>query len=109
MGLIEVFEGESASEKKAVFQRMVNSMEKIREAAEAAGAEQAKAEAAAKQAIIDTDILKSREGNDTEIQVANIYADSKSKSTNMKNDSDELQLAAELAKEEDEKKSDKGK
>jgi hypothetical protein len=96
MGLIEVFEGESANEKKAVFGRMLNAMEKRRQEAEAAQAEQAKAMQEAEQAAQEQDLLKSREGNETEIEVAKIYANSKANSDNVKASSAELIKAAEL-------------
>lgn len=96
MGLIEVFEGNSANEKKAVFGRMLNTMEKRRQEAEAVQAEQAKAQQAAEQAKLKQDMLKSREGNDTEIEVAKIYANSKANSDNVKASSAELIKAAEL-------------
>lgn len=96
MGLIEVFEGESASEKKAVFSRLINSLEKVRQenqkAAQAAQEAELKQKAEEKQ----QEMQKAREDNETEIQVAKIYADSKASSDNIKANSQEKIEAARI-------------
>lgn len=97
MGLIEVFEGESAEEKKAVFQRLLNSMEKLRQEAIQREQEAMKQQAEADKRKDDIDLLKSREGNQTEENVANIYVQGKAISDTLKNTSAERQKAAELA------------
>jgi len=96
MGLIEVFEGETAVEKKAVFQRMVNSIEKLRQEAQEAQSAQFKAEAEKEKAMRDQDMLKAREDNTTEKEVATIYANNKIAADNVKATSAERIKAAEL-------------
>ncbi len=96
MGLIEVFEGESASEKKAVFQRMLNALEKLRAEAAENAAKQAEAQAAAEKELRDQDMLKAREGNETEKVVATIYANNKALTEGLKVTSAEKIKAAEL-------------
>jgi hypothetical protein len=96
MGLIEVFEGETASEKKGVFSRMLNSMQKLQAEAQEAAAAQAKAEQEAEAAKSEQELLISREGNETEVEVAKIYANNKATTEQMKNHSSEKIKAAEL-------------
>lgn len=99
MGLIEVFEGETAVEKKAVFQRMLNSMEKLR--AEQAKAEQealqAESQQKSKEKAIDTQLT--REGHDKDITVAEIYANNKATTEGIKTQSMEKIQAAKMAEE----------
>ena len=96
LGLIDVFEGESASDKKKIFQKMLDSMEKIRQ--ESAKAAQAAEEAklASEKAVRDQNMIKAREGNVTEKEVATIYANSKNIDGVMKATSAERIKAAEL-------------
>jgi hypothetical protein len=96
MGLIEVFEGDHAVEKKATFQRLLNSMEKLQ-------AEQAKAAQEAEAAKLKTEeakaaqeLLISRENNETEIEVANIYVKGKGMADSSKANSAEKIEAARL-------------
>lgn len=96
MGLIEVFEGESASEKKAVFARMVNTMERMRQEQAKAEQEAQERELQDRQDLRDQDMQKSREGNQTEKDVATIYANNKAYDTNKKTLSQERMKAAEL-------------
>lgn len=109
MGLIEVFEGETAVEKKAVFQRMVNSLEKLKQESQEAAAQEAQAKAEAEQAIRDQDMLKAREGNETEKEVATIYANNKIAADNVKANSAEMIKAAELEVEREKQQSNKEK
>ncbi len=97
MGLIEVFEGESAVEKKAVFQRMLNSMAKMQ-------AEQQEAASEAQQAEIQADTQdkdKNRKvqyaGHEKDIDVAEIYVQGKGVSDVLKSTSAERIKAAELS------------
>lgn len=97
MGLIEVFEGESASEKKSVFQRMLNSMDKLRQ-------EQSKAQQEAQQAELQAEAQKlkeehglKREGYDKDRDVAEIYVQGKGFVDSLKNLSAEKIAAAKIA------------
>lgn len=96
MGLIEVFEGESASEKKAVFQRMLDSMEQIRQEQSKAQQEAHQAELAKEKEAMDIDLLKSREGNVTEKEVAEIYVAGKGMADTLKSTSAERIAAAKI-------------
>ena len=105
MGLIEVFEGETAVEKKGVFQRMLNSMEKLR-------AEQAKAEQEANAAQMEADQAENaeasaltRESHEKDKYVAHVYADNKATTEDMKNQTQKEIEAAKLWEERN--KSDK--
>ena len=96
MGLIEVFEGESAVEKKAVFQRMMNSMAQLRAEAQKAEQEALQAQLAAQSEAKDKDVQLQREGHEKDRDVAKIYADNKAYDTNTKTASQERIEAARL-------------
>lgn len=97
MGLIEIFEGETASEKKAVFANILKSLEKVKEQNREAEAEQNRLaqEALAKKEEDDRNLT--REGHQKDIDVALIYANNKADDTREKNASAERIKAAELA------------
>jgi hypothetical protein len=97
MGLIDIFDKETASEKKKVFQKMLNAMEKIRQESIKAAQEQQKALMQQEAEKQELDLLKSREGNETEIDVANIYVKGKGYGDALKSSSAERIKAAELA------------
>jgi len=96
LGLIEVFEGDSANEKKAVFQRMVNSMAKLREEQAKADAEQAQAAMEAEAKSKEDDRTLTRDGYQKDKDVAYIYKDGKAQDGLQKNQSQERQTAAKL-------------
>lgn len=96
MGLIEVFEGESASEKKATFARILNQLDKVREENAKAAQQQAQAESEAKANKEAEDAKLIREGYQKDIDVALIYKDGKSRDGQMKNLSSERQTAAKI-------------
>lgn len=103
MGLIEVLEGETAVEKKAVFQRMLNSLQKLRAEQQEAQAK-AEAETQEKENIEkEKDRNLTREGHDKDIEVAEIYVQGKGMDRAMDNKSKEVIKAAEI--EADERKS----
>lgn len=97
MGLIEVFNEESAEDKKKVFQRMLDSMEQIRQeqqkAAQEAEAQRLQDE---KEKRAEDAVLK-REGYQKDIDVAEIYVKGKGYSDVMKSTSQERIKAAEIA------------
>lgn len=107
MGLIEVFEGDSASEKKAVFQRMLNSMEKMR--AEQAKAEQEAAAQAQKAEMEDKEANRTvqREGFIKDENVAEIYVAGKGMDGTMKTRSAELIAAAKIESDNNKKENKK--
>ena len=97
LGLIEVFEGDSANEKKAVFQRMVDTMAKQREEQSKADQE---AQMAAQKKIDDDregDHTLTREGYENNIEVAEVYKSGKAMDGLQNNMSKERIKAAELA------------
>lgn len=97
MGLIEVFEGESAVEKKAVFQRMLNSMEKMRQAQEKAAGEAQQAQIQADTEDKDKNRGVQYAGHEKDIDVAEIYVKGKGVSDVLKSTSAERIEAARLA------------
>lgn len=97
MGLIDVFEGEFASDKKKVFQKMLDSMAKLQAESSKAAQEAQQAQLAADKAKADQEMLKAREGNVTEKEVATIYSQSKGMDGALKTASAERIKAAELA------------
>lgn len=96
MGLIEVFEGESAAEKKEVFSRILKSLDEMRQENQKAMAEQAQAQAEAVAKKNAEDIQLKREGFKNNIDVALVYKDGKSSDTLQNNASKEKIKAAEL-------------
>lgn len=107
MGLIDVFDKETAVEKKKVFQDMLTSMEKIRQENSKAQQEAQQAEMQAKaQVKADDDQLK-REGYQKDINVAEIYVQGKGLSDSLKTTSAERIKAAELEQKEREKQREK--
>lgn len=103
MGLIEVFEGDSATEKKAVFQRMLLSMEKLRQ-------QQQQAEQEAQQAQLQADAVdkdKNRgvqyASHEKDVDVAEIYVKGKGASDVLKSTSQERIKAAEIEQKNNEK------
>ena len=99
MGLIEVFEGDNASEKKAVFQRLLDSMEKIRQENIKIQQAQIENENAQKEAQRQEDSQLKREGFGKDIKVAEIYSDSKAYDANAKTTSQERIASAKIAAE----------
>ena len=97
MGLIEVFEGDSANEKKKVFQRMLDAMDKIRQEQQQAQqqAEQQKLQAEMQDKEANRGV--SLKGQDKDRDVAKIYVQGKGMDTAMKNRSAEIIKAADLA------------
>tara|TARA_R110000851_G_scaffold29967_1_gene81965 strand:- start:1451 stop:2878 length:1428 start_codon:yes stop_codon:yes gene_type:complete len=108
MGLIDIFDKETALEKKQVFKDMLESMEKLRQESQKAMAEQAAAESEDNQKDRDKDLTIAREGDDTEVEVANIYVGGKANADSTKADSAERMKAAELTVKQQEQK-DKSK
>jgi len=102
MGLIEVFEGESATEKKATFQRMIDSLSKMRQEQEKAAQEAHQRELESKAADRESADTLKREGYKKDKDVATIYADNKAYSDNTKANSAEKMKAAELFQKEQE-------
>ncbi len=105
MGLIEIFEGESATEKKAVFGRMLNSMEKLRKEQEAAQQQAGEAAAKAEEAKQKEETQLKREGYENNIDVAEIYVKGKGMADTVKALSQEKIKRAELESNEVEKPS----
>lgn len=96
MGLIEVFEGESAVEKKAVFQKMIDSMEKLRQEQAKAQQEAAEAEMAKEKEFKAEDSQLKREGYKKDENVANIYVKGKGLGDSLKSTSAERIAAAKI-------------
>jgi hypothetical protein len=107
MGLIEVFEGESAVEKKAVFQKMLTSMDKLRQEQAKAQQEAMQAEMAREKEKDDLELLKSREGNVTEKEVAEIYVRGKGMADTLKSTSAERIAAAKIIADKEKEKKEK--
>jgi hypothetical protein len=84
LGLIDVMEGDTASEKKAMFQKMLDKMEEMRQ--ENIAAEQKQAEEQTKQAQIaqQQKDKEHKEKMQNNIDVANIYANNKAYGDNLK-------------------------
>lgn len=97
MGLIEVFEGETANDKKQVFGRLLKTMDERRQQEQAAAQEQAELDRKAKKEAEDKDMLKSRESNAKDVEVAHIYVKGNNQTDHINVDSAEKQKAAELA------------
>lgn len=97
MGLIEVFEGDTANEKKQVFKTLLKTMDERRQEEQAAAQEQAELQRKAEEARDDKDMLKSRESNAKDIEVAQIYVKGKNATDHIVADSSDRQKAAELA------------
>lgn len=97
MGLIDIFNEETAVEKKKVFQDMIDSMAKLREENMKAAQAQQEAELARDQEKDQLDLLKSRENNETEKDVAEIYVKGKGMSDTIKAQSQQRIKAAELS------------
>lgn len=95
-GLIEIFEGESASEKKATFRRILNEIAEIREANQKAAQEQFAAEQEAKARKDEGDAQLTREGHQKDIQVAQIYKESEAEKTLQNNLTKERVEAAKI-------------
>jgi hypothetical protein len=96
LGLIDVFDKDTAVEKKAIFQRMVDEMNKRAEQAEAQAAEVQKAQSQAeveKEAIL---AKRATDSNTKDIEVAKIYVSGKSFSDNTKATSQERIAAAKI-------------
>lgn len=107
MGLIEVFEGESASEKKAVFARIIKSLDEIRAQNQKAAEEAQKAEMEADaQKEAEASQLK-REGFQKDKDVAYIYKDGKAQESLQKTASAEKIKAAELSVAQQQKNNEK--
>ena len=108
MGLIEVFEGETAVEKKAVFQRMLNTMNKMAEERNKSLVEQSKIEAQKEIAKEKEQADLKREGYQKDIEVAKIYVKGKGMSDLKKTTTQEkiaaAKINAELLKKEKDKK-----
>jgi hypothetical protein len=103
MGLIEVFEGDTANEKKAVFGRMLRSMDKLREEQQQMAQQEAEAQRAANREKDDKDLLKTRESNAKDVDVAKIYVKGKNATDRINRDSQESMKAAELAEQQRQK------
>jgi hypothetical protein len=105
MGLIEIFDKDTAVEKKEVFRKMLDSMEKLRQ-------EQQQAQQEMEQAKLQAD-MKDKDENrgvqlksqDKDRDVAKIYVQGKGMDTAMKNKSAELIKAAELTEKQKEERS----
>ena len=97
MGLIDVFEGDTAAEKKAVFARILNSLEKVKEENLKAQQETDNNMMKAAQEAKDAETGLKREGYTNNIDVANVYADNKMGDRAMQVDSNERIKAAEIA------------
>lgn len=107
MGLIEVFEGESASEKKAVFARILKSLEEVRQQNQQAAQEQFKAEQEAESKAKEEEAQLTREGYQKDENVAHIYKDGKAQESLQKTASAEKIKAAELTVAQQEKNKEK--
>lgn len=97
MGLIEVFEGDNASEKKATFGRILKRLDQLRIENQKAAQEQAEAEAQAEKETRAEDIQIKREGFANNIDVAEIYKEGKSSDNLQNNATKEKIKAAELS------------
>lgn len=103
MGLIDVFEGDTASEKKAVFARILNSLEKVKqENQKAAQADQENANQVAQAQIEKEDEQKDKILQNN-LDVAHVYADNKMNDRLAQVDSAERIKAAELSSAESQK------
>jgi hypothetical protein len=96
MGLIEVFEGDSANEKKQVFKKMLDAMEKTRQASEKAMQESTAAQIEADTQDKDKNRGISREGFQKDKDVALIYKEGKGADGVRKNISQERMKAADI-------------
>lgn len=96
-GLIDIFDQETALEKKKVFDDMIASMQKLQEQRAKAEQEMAAMEAEEKQKDRDKDITIAREGDETEKDVAEIYVRGKANSDATKANSNERIEAARLS------------
>jgi len=87
LGLIEVLEGDTASEKKAMFKDMLDKIEEMRQ--ENIEAQNKQAEEATKQAEIDAqkELEKHKEQLENNLEVAYVYANNKSYTENVKAES----------------------
>jgi len=103
MGLIEVFEGESASQKKAVFQKLLDSMDKMRQEQQAAAEKAQQAELQAEAQDKDQDRGVQLKAQDKDRDVAKIYVQGKGLSDVLKSTSAERIAAAKLAIEQENK------
>jgi hypothetical protein len=107
MGLIEVFEGESAVEKKQVFKRMLDSMNEMRQEQEKAASEQAQAQLQADAQNKDKDRDVQYAGHEKDEKVAKIYVQGKGMDRALDNKSKELIKSAELAEKRNENNKEK--
>ena len=103
MGLIEVFEGDSATEKKAVFQRMLMSMEKLRQEQAQAQQEVMKAQMEAEAIDKDKDRGVQYASHEKDINIAEIYVKGKGMSDVLKSTSQERIKAADIEQKNNEK------
>lgn len=97
MGLIDIFEKETAVEKKQVFQKMLDSMQELQAQAAKAEQESAQMEAQAAARKDAEEVQLKREGFENNIDVAEIYVAGKSQSDVTKAGSQEKIKAAELS------------
>ena len=104
MGLIEVFDEETAVAKKKVFQSMLDSMEQIRKETQEAQLEAQQSELTADTDDKDKNRGVTREGHQKDIKVAGIYVKGKGVSDVLKSTSAERIKAAELEQKAREKK-----
>lgn len=94
--LIKIHMSDSASEAIEIFERAVEQMKKAAEERQQQAIQAQQQQAEAINAKTEAEITKSREGNQTEIAVANIYADNKTQDTNTKEINANLRKAAEI-------------
>lgn len=104
MGLIEVFEGETANEKKKVFQKMLASMEELRQQQQEMAMQQQQQALAQEAADKEKDRGVQTRGQDKDIVVAQVYADQKSVDTSLKNASAEKIKAMDILKDKEKAK-----
>ena len=96
LGLIDVMEGETGSEKKKLFQNMLDKMEEVRQENMKAEQENTQAKIQADKESKAEDSKLKREGFENNIDVAEIYAANKSFGDNLKASTAERIKAAEL-------------
>lgn len=97
MGLIDIFDKETAPEKKKVFQKMIEAMDKIRQESMKAAQEQEQMKLQAEKEDKDKNRQVQYAGHEKDIDVAEIYVKGKGISDVLKATSEERIKAAELA------------
>jgi len=109
LDLINVLQGDSASESKAILEKGLASLQKMQAESAKAAQEAEQAKQQHEQVLQDKKDQVVRDGHAKDIEVAHIYADNKAFTENEKNQSQELQTAAKLALEAEKSQKEKEK